>query len=242
MIFLAIILGLLPGFAWLIFYLKEDLHPEPKKLITFVFGAGALVTVVAYVLQCATFTTFFSFPSCNISLDAAIDKVPIISGFILITLLALIEEILKFGAAHWVVRKNTAFDEPVDAMIYMVVAALGFATVENFAIVKQIIMPEAAGFQGSFIEALRVVSLRFTGATLLHALASGIIGYAWAKTIREFGLKRFLVAGIAIATLLHAFFNYLIIEYSDKSYALVLLLMVGLWVITDFEKLKKEKI
>ena len=44
---LIIILGLLPGFAWLLFYLKEDLHPEPKKMLAKVFLVGALSAIAA---------------------------------------------------------------------------------------------------------------------------------------------------------------------------------------------------
>ena len=45
--FLIIVLGLLPGFAWLIFFLKEDIHPEPKKMIAKVFFVGAVFTFIA---------------------------------------------------------------------------------------------------------------------------------------------------------------------------------------------------
>ena len=51
---LVIILGLVPGLAWLAFYLREDLrHPEPKKLIFYAFMGGALITV--FVLQAQIF-------------------------------------------------------------------------------------------------------------------------------------------------------------------------------------------
>ena len=49
--YLPLILGLLPSFAWLIFYLEEDPHPEPKKLLFEVFLAGALSTFIVLQVQ-----------------------------------------------------------------------------------------------------------------------------------------------------------------------------------------------
>ena len=119
-----IILGLLPSFGWLVFYLQEDLrHPEPKKLIFYTFIAGALSTVFVLQIQLVIdnwsrdYFESFSFPSLFI--------------------LAVIEEVFKFGAAYFMVGHRKELDEPVDAMIYMVVAALGFSAVENVASVFQ---------------------------------------------------------------------------------------------------------
>ena len=243
MIILAIVLGLLPGFAWLYFYLKEDSHPEPKKLIAVVFFLGVLATLLAFMLQCLTLTTFFSFKSCEVDLDVAVGNLPFIGGVILLTVMALIEELIKFGAARTAVKRNTNFDEPVDAMVYMVVVALGFATVENFAVSQKILDPSLLLSGATTVyDALRTISMRFIGATLLHTLASGIVGYYWAKSIRDFGNKADLAKGLILATLLHAFFNYLIIGLGDRIYTVVLLFVVGLIVIADFEKLKRRRI
>ena len=243
MALLAILLGLLPGFAWLLFYLREDLHPEPKKLIAFVFFGGALVTLLAFVLQCTVFTGVFGFKDCSVDLDTAIKSLIPLSGIILIIILALIEEVLKFGATYIIASRNAAFDEPVDAMIYMVVAALGFATVENLAVSQKILSPEViSSGTATVYDAFRTISVRFIGATLLHTLASGIVGYYWAKSIRAFEIKRVLVWGIVMATILHAFFNYLIINFDDRIYTIVLVFIVGFLVIGDFEKLKNRSI
>jgi len=42
MLYIFILLGLLPSFAWLFFFLKEDTHPEPKKMIALVFFLGGI--------------------------------------------------------------------------------------------------------------------------------------------------------------------------------------------------------
>lgn len=242
MVLLAIALGILPGFAWLLFYLKEDLHPEPKKLIAVTFILGALITLVALAFQCFTFQNFFGFNSCGVRLENAISSLSLLNGVYLIIALALIEEALKFGAAYFSVHKNPNLNEPVDAMIYMVVAALGFATVENLMVAISAINSSRGIDFGTTIEMLRSISFRFIGATLLHALASGLVGYYWAISIREFKKKSFILWGIGIATVLHAIFNYLIIKFDDRFYLIALLLVVGFLVIMDFEKLKRKSI
>jgi RsiW-degrading membrane proteinase PrsW (M82 family) len=40
MLVISLVAGLLPGFAWLVFYMGEETHPEPKRLIAFVFIVG----------------------------------------------------------------------------------------------------------------------------------------------------------------------------------------------------------
>ncbi len=217
MSYLPLILGLIPGFAWMIFYLKEDPHPEPKSLIWEIFFAGAVSTFIVLGLQ-----VLFN----NWATMQGIAQY----GFISLLGLAAIEEVFKFGAAFLIVdhhRKD--FDEPVDAMIYMIVAALGFATIENIA----------AAFNSPEI-IFETTSLRFIGATLLHTLSSGLVGYFWAKSI-IFQRKNILVMGMATAILLHTIFNYLIIEFEPVVVPTIFLIIFALFVLYDFEKLKHTK-
>ena len=52
MIFLVLILGILPGFAWLVFYVKEEeTHRESKRLILFAFVAGMAFGLIAVILE-----------------------------------------------------------------------------------------------------------------------------------------------------------------------------------------------
>ncbi len=215
MVILLLILGLLPSFAWLFFFLKEDGRPEPKTMIAKVFLAGALITVPAVLFQLL---------ARNWLKIAGVDQY----DFVSFSAMAAIEEILKFLAAYFVIRKSRFFDEPVDAMIYMIAAALGFAMVENVAIMfgaKQI------------SEAVGVIILRFVGATLLHALSSGIVGYYWARNlIKKRGL---ILKGLVLATLLHGLFNYSIILFMETMiYPILFLMIIALFVFWDFEKAK----
>lgn len=211
-------LGIIPSFAWLVFFLKEDVHPEPKKIILKVFISGFFITFIVIAIQ-FVFQDIFNFYKIA-------DGNPF-SLFIF----ALSEEILKFLAVYFVIRKSEFFDEPVDAMIYMIVAALGFAMVENLAIMLSIT---------EISEAFGIITIRFVGATLLHALSSAIVGYWWAKGfIRNNMPFAYIAIGIIIATILHTFFNYLIITFEDAIvYSVMFLTIVAMFIFWDFEKIK----
>ena len=159
-----------------------------------------------------------------------------ISEFSILSLLglALIEEIMKFAAADFAIAKTPEMRDPVDIMIYLIVAALGFATLENIGALTS----TASAPSTLLASAFQTVSLRFVGATLLHSLTSGIVGYHWALGIARKKVKRYLATGFAMAAVLHAFFNYLILSYGNVAYTVVFLVIVGFFVLNDFEKLK----
>ncbi len=220
-----ILLGLLPSFAWLVFFLKEDEHSEPKKMIAKVFIAGALMTIFVAAIQFSLQKIFVSFSA---------------SFF----LFAVIEEIFKFLTVYLVVRKSRFFDEPIDAMIYMITPALGFAMVENIAVALSI---------SNIQEAIGAMMLRFVGATLLHALTSGIVGYYWAKSLvlknlpagrqgqfLAVGRCSLIIKGFVFASLLHMIFNYLILISKEQIliYPTIFLIIIALFVFWDFEKVK----
>ena len=169
MIALLLILGLLPGFAWLVFYVEEEeTHPEPRRLIVLAFAAGIAAGLVAVVLESV--------------LQSAAAGVGI-EEFSLVALaaFALIEETVKFGAAYLTIGKSRLARNPVDLMIYLIVAALGFATLENIGALVTFWLGARAAGTGSFAAGIvEALSLRFAGATLLHSLTSGIVGYYWA--------------------------------------------------------------
>lgn len=214
MILLAILLGILPSVVWLLFYLQEDRRPEPKRLILTTFFVGGLMALPVVALQFLTQDALAFFKLENIIVSIAA--------------LALIEEVFKFIAAYWVTNKNPEFDEPIDAMIYMITAALGFAMIENLFIMGH-----------SF--AFSTIALRFIGATLLHSLASGLLGYYWALGIRKKTLGLNLGFGLFLAVLVHSLFNYLILRFQSTYflYPSLFLILAAVFVLIDFEKLRK---
>src|ERR1700690_2046080 len=100
MLVVALVFGLLPGFAWLVFYLGEDPHPEPKRLIAFTFVVG-----MAFGFFTVAIEGFFNGTLSQLG----VQELSILS----LLGLALIEEGMKFAAAHFAVSKNPEFDEPI---------------------------------------------------------------------------------------------------------------------------------
>ncbi len=232
--FVAAIIALLPGFAWLYFYLREDPYNEPKSLIAKTFVAGGASAFIALAAQIGL---------QNLGLGFTVENgAYAVSGMLILTVIifSLVEEVVKFSAAYVTVHGDPAFDEPLDAMIYAIVAALGFATIENIGAVQH----DLAVSSGTMVfgAIFQTLTLRFIGATLLHTISSGLIGYYWALHIRKFGSGYMLPLGILLGTLLHAMFNYLIISYGNLMYAVAFVVVMAITVLTDFEKLRERHV
>jgi RsiW-degrading membrane proteinase PrsW (M82 family) len=222
---LALTLGFAPGLIWLAFFLKEDVHPEPRKMIARTFILGGLSAFVALVIEFFTSDFFKSSPMFLGGISS--QNITPFLGF------ALIEEAIKFFFVWKLVHKSSYFDEPIDAMIYMVTGALGFATAENFFLVL------SNGTSGAF----SVILLRFVGATLLHALSSAVLGYMWAWGMKKKIVVAYVFGGLIFASLFHAIFNFLVYQFNTLLiYPTVFLAAVGFIVLYDFEKLRKIEI
>jgi len=212
LILISSVVGVLLGGFWLVFFLFEDRKkPEPRSLITETFLLGIATALAAAGLE-YLLAGVFGFAGNRAYLPLPI----FLNGSI--------EEILKFLAVFLFVRKSRFFDEPVDFMVYMITVALGFAAIENLLFLHTVT---------SLDELFSLASLRLIGATLMHALSSGLLGYFWAK-------KR-LFQGIAAASLLHGFFNYLILNFGPMFFPTILLVGVSFALFGDFDKLKNIK-
>lgn len=233
----ALALGILPSFIWLIFYLRKDMHPEPKKWLLLIFLAGMaiapLVTVVEW--QAINFFNFLNSISPFIFNDFFKDFTTV---FIAI---AAIEEFFKFLVVRLALRKNPVFDEPADAMIYMIVSALGFSAIENI-IVMYSYMPNI--FLNPALP-LIVLAFRFIGATFLHTLSSGIIGFYYALSLAKTadtnsGRSLLMIKGFTLAILLHGLFNYFIVISKESAviYLSIPLLIIFIFISKDFKILQ----
>lgn len=240
-----ILLGLLPSFIWLSFYLRKDKHPEPNSMVLKIFIWGMLLAPLAILLE--LLLIWLLNPELNLSSLLSQTAKDSFFKIILATTLipALVEEYLKYSVVKYKVLKNSEFDEPIDAMLYCIIAGLGFAAVENLLILfKTPFLP--------FHDALATIGLRFLGATLVHALASGIVGYWLALgllyTKRR---KKLILTGLTIAIIFHSCYNYLIVTLFNHigfEQKIILLLVIAFLLITAtflvsycFRKLKKQQ-
>lgn len=210
--------GLVPALFWVWFWLREDkAHPEPKSLIAASFLTG--MAIVALVLPLQKF---------------ALER---FTGDSLILVWAIIEEVLKYTAALVVILWNKAVDEPIDPLIYMITLALGFASLENALYMSTSLQ------NGEWAKFAIDGNFRFLGATLLHVLASGVVGAAMGLAFYRGRIFRIVMAtiGLCLAILLHELFNYFIIN--SKTGEEILTVFLFLWVgiialMLTFEKTK----
>jgi len=222
----SLVVGILPPLLWLWFWLKEDrLHPEPRRLLILTFLAGMAVVAVALVIEQATHYVF-----------QKLGLMTAMSGFLILFCWALAEEFVKYMAAKKVALNKKDFDEPVDALIYLITAALGFAALENVIFIVDIVT--GYGFSAGFMTG----NLRFVGATLIHILSSATVGASIAFCFfHKKSYRRNVIWGLFFATLLHAFFNFFITR-SDGSNIVKILLPFWFLIIVllfVFEKVKR---
>ncbi|MEK7603763.1 MAG: PrsW family glutamic-type intramembrane protease [Patescibacteria group bacterium] len=225
-------LGFAPSLLWLTFYLRRDCHPEPKYLLIKAFLMGIVISPLAILLQLgfSELRAIFNFEFLYQGTTA----------FFLWS--SLVEEFLKFLAVYLVVVRSPEFDEPVDGMIYMITAALGFAAIENVLVMFNLI-PNGAE------TALNTLALRFVGATLLHALASGFMGYFLAMSwFFHEHKKKLVLFGLAMATLFHGVFNMLIVFAQESAnpviglvYTTFLLIILAFLVSILFDKISERR-
>ncbi|MCH8048851.1 PrsW family intramembrane metalloprotease [Patescibacteria group bacterium] len=224
---LFLLFGFVPSLIWLAFYLRKDAHPEPNSVIQKVFLLGMLATLPAIALELGL-RSLFSF-------------LPFSEGVILILYIflgvALVEEILKFLVVRFAVYKDKALDEPVDVMLYMIIAALGFAAFENILILFGL------GASSPISSILALTLVRLVGATFLHALASGTFGYFLARSFLDKKRKYlYVAAGLFVATLLHGLFNFYILEVQGAAKLVVpaiILIGLAIFVSMSFKQLQK---
>lgn len=209
---LAALIALVPGLFWAWFYLRKDrARPEPVKLIVAVFFWGAFATIPAIALEFGV-DFFFPYSGSPSLLAAALSALLVIGP---------VEEGLKYLVIRELVARNPAFDEPVDAVIYAIIAALGFATLEN--ILAAIVFGQEA------------VLIRFATATLLHAVASGIVGYhlALSRFGRQPQKKGLIAQGLVIAILLHGLYDTIASTDTVFTMPLIALILISMFVLVS---------
>ena len=146
------------------------------------------------------------------------------AGTMLLFLWALTEETGKFIAALFGGILWPVFDEPLDAVIYMVTAALGFASVENALFLF-------GSLQQGTLHGVITGDLRFIGATLLHTLSSATVGIALAYSFnKSAGARRlFALCGVVLATALHTLFNFFILDTGgDATFGIFFCIWLGI--------------
>ena len=217
----ALVAGILPSLIWLWFWLREDSeHDEPKWLLTICFFGGMVTVLFALIIE-----------------KLIADNIP--DGNLRYTLWAAAEELLKFFAVTILVLKSRYNNEPIKAIIYCIVVALGFAALENTLFLLE---PFSLG---EVAKSIITGNMRFIGATLVHVVSSATIGFAVGITFYRHTITKFfgVFVGLAAAIAIHAIFNLSLINSVDndvlKVFAWIWLAVVILIIL--FEEVKAVK-
>ena len=234
-----VIVGFLPSLVWLLFFLHKDSHPEPRAMLIKTFLMGIILSPLAIVFQ------LFAVQVWSIVFGDMPQLVQQISWVVLWA--AFVEESVKFLAVRFTVLRDPAFDEPVDGMIYLITAALGFAAMENILVLFKVLQDPLVANPVNL--ALSTLLLRFTGATLLHALSSALVGYflalAW---FFQHHRAKLIWVGIILATVFHFAFNEFINsptagqgkEFAALAWTTALLVLMAFLVSILFDKIKER--
>lgn len=209
--------GFFPALAWLWFWLREDPHAEPRRLIALAFFAG--MVTVAVVIPMQKFVAGY-----------------LISQTVLFTAWSSIEEVMKYVAARVTVLGRREDDEPIDPVIYMVAVALGFAALENVLFLLSPLAGETVG------QNVVTGNLRFIGATLLHVLSSAVIGVALALSFYKSRTSKglYVLGGVILAAALHSGFNFLILNTAEehllRTFGIVWIGLIVLLAVLEYVK------
>lgn len=150
-----ILLAIAPGIAICLFIFHRDaFNKEPKLnlLVTFILGA-------ATVYPAGLIETAIIDDTQNGIAQMAV------RAFLLV---ALVEEAVKFSVLRFYSYPRKSFDEPLDGIVYGVMASMGFATLENIMYVLQA-SQSGSGYQVAF--------LRMFLAVPAHATFGIVMGY-----------------------------------------------------------------
>ncbi len=222
------ILAILPIIFWLSLFLKRDkTKPEPKKWLWGCFVAGMLISPI--IIGYETFL---------INNSVRLVQLPVLTFRAVMVLGgAVIEELVKFFIIYLILRYNPYFDEPIDAVIYLVMGAAGFALVENIMVSANLITAD----QG-LLTIFSTLFGRFLGANLLHIFTASLIGLIWgllAKNNEGWEHdKKGIALGLLVGIVIHAIFNFFVFTYGGNA-----MIYLSLWllfsIILVINKLKK---
>ena len=178
-------LALSPGLAIILYiYLKDRYEPEPIKLLAIGFVLGVIAFGISVPVGNLLENLF------GIKDQDLFDQV--IKAFLVV---AVVEESSKFIFLRTVIYPNKNFDEPFDGIMYSVMIAMGFATIENLIYVLN-------GGGG-------IAIIRMFTAVPSHAIFAILMGYFVGidKIVPGKGFG-YSVFGLLLAILFHGIYDY----------------------------------
>ncbi len=228
--FFYILAAILPAIIILLYVFKQDAFPEPREIVikTFIFGAAITIALDLFIGDFDRFSeknltgeTYFFFDS-----------------FIRA---AFLEEIFKMMIIVFYCTRKTAFDEPMDGLVYGVAASLGYAAWENIDYVLFYINESG---KIVYDPSLYVAIVRAFSAVPLHALCGVIMGFLISQTLFEKKYNFYnLILALAVPVGIHGLWNYSISsEIVSEQIAYITAFIIFLRSIYIFRNFKRNQL
>lgn len=175
-----------PVFIVIIYiYLKDKYEKESKRILTYTFLLGAIVSIFITTLLYMFFDLFLPIPD-----DFSVWQQFLKAFFIV----ALIEEFSKYVIVKYYNQPRKGFNEPFDGIVYAVMVSMGFAAVENLFYV----------FEGG----IEVALIRAFTAIPAHATFGIIMGYFMGKAKFSKNRLKWNLIGLSCAILFHGAYDF----------------------------------
>ncbi|QRN96761.1 PrsW family intramembrane metalloprotease [Archangium violaceum] len=212
-----------PALVLLWYIYSRDQFPEPRALRLKTFLLGLFCCFPALVVRA---TVEQSFP--ELTTPGALST----AWWRALFSLAIPQELLKFLLLYLYARRNPAFNEPLDGVIYGATISLGFATLENMTYVGEFNMDIAV------VRALLAVPVQAATGVVMGA-------YVGREHFTEdpFQSLSFLARGLGGAILLNALFNASLLTHqvSFASLAIAVNALGLCWAWRLFKALREEQ-
>ncbi len=183
-------------------YVRDKYEKEPWRMLFLGLLYGIYTTAVIYAVGLGLEKVFPHMES------------PIYTSFFSS---AGIEEVTKYIFLVLLIWRNGNFNEPLDGIVYGVFVSLGFAWIENIIYVTH---PVMGGYSTAFSRAF----LSVPG----HALFGVQMGY-YLGLAKFFGEKKHLWFAFFVPYLVHALYNYFLLEKYSFFWIPFWILEVWLW-------------
>ncbi len=198
------------GIWFYLIYSNDKFEPEPVKCVILVGVTGGLMSSIPAAIFNTGFASWFGGMTALLS-DKNSFSLAVFSLFV-----GFNEEIWKAFAAVFILKRLKDFNEPIDALIYSMTIALGFAAFENV--------------EYTLMGGIPALVMRSFTAVPLHVGLASIwgIGIAKAKYFREGKYFVTLIPYVFAASVIHALYDYFQFENINFGYSVVIALAFAL--------------
>lgn len=161
----ALLMACVPAMLWLgYFYSQDRIEPEPRAYVLgcYVIGGFVAAPCASFLVGLATGPESHGLGMNALSLDRWIFAIAVVG---------LAQEASKYITVRYTMYVSPEFDEPLDGIIYMSAAGIGFATYES--------LQYLLGSGGEIF--LSAAAAQCVVTTLAHASFAGVMGFAMGR-------------------------------------------------------------